>query len=205
MKHKLCDTIRAMNAIIKQARGIAEPLSRSLALLEVCVTAIATEIAQRAILQTWLTIVDDVEHGCADLSSVYLTTVHARLTNAAGLDDSAGFVEHGLPILPDGSRESWSRFVQECRFVDEEGSEEEYALAQLRWGEHVRVLAISLGWFAMNIVRMRRGEDAVYPPPADHERFLRLLDYAGPDSYDAEAGLRGLAREYARQQAQGIA
>jgi hypothetical protein len=194
-----------MKATIEHARGIAEPLSRSLALLEVRVTAIAVETAQQAILQTWLTIVDDVEHGRADLSSAYLTAIHARLTTAAGLDDSAGFAEHGLPILPDGSRESWSRFVQECRYDDEEGLEEEYALAQLRWGEHVRVFAISLGWFAMNIVRMRRGEDAVYPPPGDQERFLRFLKYAGPDSYDAEGGLRGLAQEYARQQAQGIA
>ena len=43
-------------------------------------------------------------------------------------------------------------------------------------------------------------QDAVYPPPADHERLLRFLEFAGLDTYDAEAGLRGIAREYAEQQ-----
>jgi hypothetical protein len=194
-----------MKAIIEHARGITDPLSQSLSVLEVRGTAIAPDTAQRAIVQAWLTVIDDVEHGRANLSSAYLADVHARLTRAAGLDDSGGFAEHGLPILPDGSRESWSRFVQECRYDDEDGLEEEYALAQLRWGEHIRVFAITLGWFAMNIVRMRRGEPAVYPPSTDHERLLRFLMYAGPDTYDAEGGLRGLAQEYAKQQAHSIA
>jgi hypothetical protein len=52
----------------------------------------------------------------------------------------------------------------------------------------------------MNLVRLRRGRHAVYPPPADHDRLLRFLEYAGPDTYDAEAGLRGIASEYAARQ-----
>jgi hypothetical protein len=194
-----------MKEIIEHARGISDPLSQSLSVLEVCVTAIAADVAQRAIAQTWLMVVDDFKDGRANLSSAYLADVHAALTSAAGLDDSGGFAEHGLPILPDGNRESWSRFVQDCRYEDEDGLEEEYALAQLRWGKHVRVFATTLGWFAMNIVRMRRGEHAVYPPPTDHDRFLRFLKYAGPDTYDAEGGLRGLAQEYAKKQAHSIA
>jgi hypothetical protein len=194
-----------MKAIIEHAREIAGPLGQSLANLEVRATAAAIDTARRAIRDVWLTVVDDVANGRAILSSAYLATVHARLTTAAGSEDSTSFAEHGLPILPDGGRKSWSRFAQECRYEDDnEGLEEEYALAQLRWGEHVRTFALSLGWFAMNVVRLRRGEHAVYPPPADHERLLKFLEYAGPDTYDAEAGLRGLAREYARQQAPGV-
>ena len=196
-----------MMAMIEHARGIADPLGRSLAQLEVRAMTIAAETARLAIAHTWLTVVDAFpESGRANLSSTYLAEVHARLATAAGLGDSASFEDRGLPILPDGSRESWSRFARECYwFDDEDGYEEEYALAQLRWGEHVRVFALTLGWFAMNIVRMRRGDIAVYPPPADHERLLRFLEYAGPDAYDCEGGLRGLAQEYARQQAPGIA
>ena len=194
-----------MTAIIEHARGIADPLGQSLAQLEVGATTIAAEMARPAITHTWLSVVDDFENGRANLSSTYLAEVHARLATAAGLGDSAGFEEHGLPNLRDGSRESWSRFVRECYFETEDALEEEYALAQLRWGEHVRVFALTLGWFAMNIVRMRRGDIAVYPPPADHERLLTFLEYAGPDTYDCEGGLRGLAEDYARQQAPGIA
>ena len=187
-----------MNSLVEHARRIAEPLGQSLAELEIRSTAVVGGVARRAIRDVWLTVVDDFENGRADLSSAYLAGVHGRLDAAAGVDDEDGFVEEGLPILEDGSRESWSRFVAECRYDDpHDNLEEEYALAQLRWGEHVRTFALSLGWFAMNLVRLRKGEPAVYPPPADHERLLRFLGYAGPDLYDAEAGLRGLASEYA--------
>jgi hypothetical protein len=192
-----------MTAIIEHAREIVGPLSQSLAQLEAPANATGIDASRRAIHEAWLTVVDDCEKGRANLSSAYLANIHAKLTAAAGLVDSGSFADHGLPILPDGTRESWNRFAKECRYDDDEGLEEEYALAQLRWGEHVRAFALSLGWFAMNLVRMRRGEHAVYPPPADHERFLKFLGYAGPDTYDAEAGLRGLAQEYARQQAPG--
>ena len=154
-----------MKAPIERARGIADPLSQSLAQLEARSTAVAPDAARRAIHDVWLTVVDEFEHGRADLSGAYLAEVHARLGTAAGLADSGGFADQGmLPILPDGTPESWSRFAHECRYDaddDAEASEEEYALAQLRWGEHVRTFALSLGWFAMNIVRLRRGEDAV--------------------------------------------
>ena len=190
-----------MTAIIAHARGIAGRLAHSLAQLEAQSTAVVADTARRAIHDVWLAIVDDYENGRSNLSSAYLANVHARLAAAAAFEDAGGFAEYGLPILPDGSPESWSRFSQSCRFDEDDGLEEEYALAQLRWGEHVRTFAVSLGWFAMNIVRLKRGEHAVYPPPADHERLLQFLQDAGPDTYDAEAGLRGLAREYARQQA----
>jgi hypothetical protein len=189
-----------MSAIIEHAAEIAGPLSDSLAELEAPASAVAFDAARRAVHEAWLTVVDDFENSSAEISRAYLANVHARLANAAGLEDSGGFAEYGLPFLEDGRRESWGRFVRECRFDEEDGAEEEHVLAQLRWGEHVRVFAIALGWIAMNIVRMRRGQHAVYPPPEDHARLLRFLEYAGPDNYDAEAGLRGLAEQYARTQ-----
>jgi len=193
-----------MKAIIEHAREIADLLSKSLAKLEALVTNVTDDTVRSAILSAWMMVVGDVECGRATMSSSYLASLHAKLATSAELTDPGGFAEHGLPILPDGTRESWSRFAQDCRYEDDsEGLEEEYALAQLRWGEHVRTFALTLGWFAMNIVRMRRGQHAVYPPATDHDRLQRLLKDAGPDTYDLEGGLRGLAREYAGQQVPG--
>lgn len=195
-----------IKALIQHARNIAGPLCESLAQSEARPTGIAPETLRMATHAVWLMEVDDVEHGRADLSSPYLADVHARLATAAGLADSGGFSDDGqLPILPDGTRESWTRLAHECGYdedTDVDGAEEEYALAQLRWGGHVRTFPLSLSRLAMNIVRLRRGQHAVYPPLADHERLLRFLEHAGPDTYDADAGLRGIAREYAEQQVQ---
>jgi hypothetical protein len=189
-----------MNEIAEHARSICDHLSQSLAVLETQSQAIAFDVACHAIRDAWLSVVDDYENGEADLSSAYLATAYDRLAAAAGLENPGTFAEHGLQILSAGSRESWTRFAKSFHYDDAENSmEEEYALAQLRWGEHVSAFALTLGWFAMNVVRLRRGQEAIYPPIADHERMLRFLQYAGPDDYDAEAGLRGLALEYAKR------
>ena len=189
-----------MKALAEHARDIAETLSESLSALEVKSTLVDRDIARLAIHDAWLSVVDDFANGRADLSSDYLADVHLRLATKARLANPGGFTDRGLPELSDGGRESWSRFAKECHYDETDAWEEEYALAQLRWGEHVKTFALTLGWFALNIVRLRRGEPAIYPPPEDHDNFLQYLRDAGPDDYDAETGLRGLAREYAKQQ-----
>jgi hypothetical protein len=191
-----------MNPLAEHAREIANPLSESLAELEVQSTPIPLDAARRAIRETWLKVVDDFERGYADLSSAYVAEIHQTLTAAAGLTDGPGFAEQGLPIMQDGSRTSWTRYVEECRLNEPDGTEE-YALAQLRWGAHVQTFALTLGWLAMNIVRLRSDQDAVYPPPSDHDRLLAFLKDAGPNDYDAETGLRGLAAKYANAQLRG--
>jgi hypothetical protein len=184
--------------INSHARDIAGPLSESLAALEIRSTPIGADAARRAIHGVWLQVVEDLENGRANLSGAYLAAVHERLSALAGLQDAGGFTDESVQMLPNGRPETWSRFMKECHYDDASGGlEEEYALAQLRWGGHVRTFAMSLGWIAMNIVRLRREQDAVYPPPVDHEQLLGYLDSAGPPDFDAEAGLRGIADDYA--------
>src|SRR5438045_9597144 len=104
-----------MKALTDHARRIAGPLSESLAQLEVRSTAIAMETAHRAIHDAWLAVVDEFEHGRANLSSTYIANIHTKLAAGAGLANSGGFADQGaLPILPDGTAESWSRFSNEC-------------------------------------------------------------------------------------------
>lgn len=183
----------------EHSRQIADRLSESLAELEAQSTGISMDAARRAIREVWLKVVDDIEQGRADVSSRYLAEVHGRLISVAGLLDDSGFAEYGLPLLPGGSQTSWNQFVKDCRLNEPDGTEE-YALAQLRWGGHVQTFPLTLGWFALNIVRLRGDQAAVYPPRSDHDRFLGSLKDAGPDSYDAETGLRGLAAVYAEMQ-----
>jgi hypothetical protein len=181
-----------MSVLTDHARGIADALATTLAEMEVPADSNG---CRAAILRAWLSVVDDVERGSAALSSNYLADVHRRLVSAAGASESDGFAEHGLPILPDGSRESWTRFAEECGYLNAEGDEEVYALAQLRWGQHVQTFALTLGWFAMNILLLLRGNYAIHPVSADREVFLRDLSFAGPADYDAE-NLRSLIGEY---------
>jgi hypothetical protein len=186
------------------ARGIADVLSAALAELEVDSAPAPLEMdrCRRAIRDIWLSVVDEVKCARAGLTSDYLASDHHQLVSAAGVSEFGGFEEHGLPILADGGRESWTRFVEECGYADAdnaEGSDEIYALAQIRWGQHVRSFALTLGWISMNVLLLRRGKRVIYPVLTDRETLLRCLSNAGPEDYDAES-LRCLIRTYMDEQ-----
>lgn len=198
------DFVRAEKAqsVINQARKITDVLAEALAVMEVGLTPVSLENAHRAIASIWTTVVNDVQGDRANVSSQYLASIHKHLATAAGILNAGEFTEAGLPVLPDGTRERWTRFVQESRYHQPnhvEEIEEVYALAQLRWGEHVRTFALTLGWFAMNILRLVRRKCAIYPPLADRGRLEDSLMGAGPNWYDAES-LRGLMDEYEGEQ-----
>src|SRR5262245_48322163 len=96
---------------------LADLLSAALAEMEVGSTPVAVDVARHAIREAWLAVVDGTERGRANVSSSYLANVHRQLVSAAGISASDGFQEYGLPILPDGGRQSWTRFVNEAGYA----------------------------------------------------------------------------------------
>jgi hypothetical protein len=187
-----------MSTTWHHARAIAEPLADSLARLEVRLSpGLRVDRVREAVILTWDAVVADGENGRSNLSSDYLAALHKSLATAAGAAAAGEFADSGLPLLDGGCRTSWAGYVAECSADGE--IEPAWVLAQLRWGDHVRSMQLSLGWLAMNIVLLSTLECAIYPPPPDHERLMEYLAYAGPDDHDAE-GLRALIWKYVQSQ-----
>jgi hypothetical protein len=187
-----------MPGLWDHARSIAEPLADSLAALEARDSGANVDRVRASIVTAWISVIDDAEGGNAMLHGRYLAGVHGRMAVAVGANVGA-WEESGRPPMADGRPTSWGEYVDACGDGAGERVEEGWILAQLRWGGHVRNLALPLGWIAMNIARFLNGQWAIYPPPGDHDWLIDVLKGAGPDAYDAE-GLRACIWNYSQAQ-----
>jgi hypothetical protein len=149
------------------------------------------ERISHAIAETWQGLVDDAKSGQFDLMIPYLGRVHERLGHTAGTEAPGQFADEGRAGMV------WSVTVSAlkaaCEGFDYSYLTDAVLLAQLRWGGDVRSMAFSLGWLCIN------GVWAISPPPADHDRLIKILGSAGPDSWDPES-LRALLGEYTDSQ-----
>jgi hypothetical protein len=180
------------------ASSLAELERRSSSQAEDPSVAWDTERIARAIAETWQVVVDEAESGQFDLSVPNLGRVHKQLASAAGTEAPGQFKDKGeLPGT------EWSvtttALLSACEGFDSSYLTDAVILASLRWAGHVQSVALSLGWLCLNGVHLRGSVWAIYPPPADHDRLIEYLAFAGPDSWDPE-NLRALLGEYTDSQ-----
>lgn len=190
----------------EHARQIGTALASSLATLECrCLSPDGSPRVARetgrvtcAIAEAWHAVVDDTKAGGFELSASYLSHVHGLLASAAGADAPGQFRDRG-----ELSGTCWSATVSEL-LAASDGFDFSYLtdaviLAALRWEGHVRSMALTLGWFCLNGVHLQERVWAIYPPPADHDRLVEYLHFAGPDCRDPES-LRALLGGYTDNQ-----
>jgi hypothetical protein len=63
--------------------------------------------------------------------------------------------------------------------------------AQLYWGGHVTSLAPTIAWLLIDGLRLQEGLHPIVPDPRHGTKFKEYLNWAGPETHDAES-LRAL-------------